>query len=113
MEYKFEKLEYAKQAVMSCLEKDGVLVDMHGLSYWANEVERLRAEIKEELQGDKMIYTKEDFKEKWDGDEDGGGITWEDIADCAEAWGLFSTPRIHDMWEVRKAVIKACGAKDE
>lgn len=45
----FEKLEKAKNAVQSCLDKDGVLVDMHGLSYWASEVERLRKEIKEIL----------------------------------------------------------------
>ena len=44
---KFQELEKAKQAVRSCLESDGVLVDMHGLSYWAGRVETLRAEIKE------------------------------------------------------------------
>ena len=48
MEEKFKKLQYAKNAVMSCLE-DGVLVDMHGLVYWAEVVERLRKEIKEML----------------------------------------------------------------
>ena len=46
MEEKFKKLEYAKEAVLSCLRYDGVLVDMHGLEYWAGYVERLRKEIK-------------------------------------------------------------------
>ena len=46
---KFNKLSYAINAVMACLEHDGVLVDMHGLAYWASEVERLRKEIKEAL----------------------------------------------------------------
>lgn len=46
---KFEELEKAKKNCMAILEKDGVLVDMHGLSYWASEVERLRKEIKEML----------------------------------------------------------------
>ena len=41
-----EKLAYAKNAVISCLNDDGVLVDMHGLSYWASEVEALRIKIK-------------------------------------------------------------------
>lgn len=41
-----EKLEYAKKAVISTLEKENCSVDFHGLSYWANEVERLRNEIK-------------------------------------------------------------------
>ena len=49
MEDKIKKLEYAKKAVLSCLEHDGVSVDMHGLNYWAGVVERLRKEIKEML----------------------------------------------------------------
>lgn len=59
-----------------------------------------------------MIYTKEEFREKWDGDENGGGITWDDIADCAKEWGICNRPRIHDMWEIRTRVLKACGAED-
>lgn len=46
---KIEELEYAKKAVLAALEKDGCLVDMHGLSYWAERVEKLRIEIKEML----------------------------------------------------------------
>lgn len=46
---KIDELEYAKKAVLSILEKDGCLVDMHGLSYWAERVEKLRVEIKEML----------------------------------------------------------------
>lgn len=49
MKEKFEELEYAKKAVMSCLKSHSVLVDMHGLEYWAGVVERLRKEIKEML----------------------------------------------------------------
>lgn len=45
----FEKLDFAKKAVLSCLEKDGVSVNFHGLKYWAGEVERLREEIKSQL----------------------------------------------------------------
>ena len=41
MEELIKKLEYAKNANCN--------VDMHGLSYWANEVERLRKEIMEKL----------------------------------------------------------------
>lgn len=46
---KIEELEYAKKAVLAALEKDDCLVDMHGLSYWAERVEKLRVEIKEML----------------------------------------------------------------
>lgn len=49
MEEKIKELDYAKRAVLSCLEKASVLVDMHGLEYWAGVVERLRNEIKEML----------------------------------------------------------------
>lgn len=49
MEDKIKQLEYAKKAVLSCLEKDGVLVDMHSLEHWASVVERLRKEIKDML----------------------------------------------------------------
>ena len=45
MEELMTKLHYAKQSVSWLLDHDG-LVDMHGLKYWAGEVERLRSEIK-------------------------------------------------------------------
>ena len=49
MEDKSKELEYSKRAVLTCLEHDGTLVDMHGLEYWAGVVERLRKEIKDML----------------------------------------------------------------
>lgn len=45
MEEKIKDLEYAKNAVRSCLENHNCLVDMHGLTYWAERVESLRKEI--------------------------------------------------------------------
>lgn len=49
MEELIKKLEYAKNAVQSCLKSANCNVDMHGLSYWATEVEKLRKEIMEKL----------------------------------------------------------------
>lgn len=46
---KIKHLEKAKQATLDCLNDSNILVDMHGLAYWAGEVERLRKEIKEKL----------------------------------------------------------------
>jgi len=43
-----KKLKKAKENVIWLLKHDG-LVDMHGLEYWASEVERLRKKIKEQL----------------------------------------------------------------
>lgn len=59
-----------------------------------------------------MAMTKKEFRERWDGDDDGGGITFNDIADCAVAWGLYATPRIHDISEVRRAVLRAANTSD-
>ena len=57
-----------------------------------------------------MTMTKAEFAERWDKDDEGDGITGDEICDCAEAWGLFATPRIHPMNEVMAAVVKASGA---
>lgn len=43
-----KQLEKAKDNCIACL-KSNALVDFKGLSYWANEVERLREQIKEIL----------------------------------------------------------------
>lgn len=44
-----EKLQYAKNAVIWLVNHESGSVDFHGLSYWAQEVERLRGEIKKLL----------------------------------------------------------------
>jgi hypothetical protein len=45
----FEKLKYAKESVLWLVEHDSGMIDFHGLTYWASEVERLRKEIKSML----------------------------------------------------------------
>ena len=57
-----------------------------------------------------MKYTKEKFKELWES-EAGGGITFDDIADCAKEWGLFQTPRIHKINIVANKVLEAAGCE--
>ena len=56
-----------------------------------------------------MIFTKKKFKELWESNSDGGGITWDDIADCAKDWGLYSNPKIHDIMEVGTKVLNMAG----
>jgi hypothetical protein len=58
-----------------------------------------------------MIYTKEKFKELWDSNDDGGGITVNDVADCAKAWGLFDKPKICSIIKVQNAVLKAANCE--
>lgn len=49
LQSKIKELEKAKEAVLFCLNNPDGLVDMHGLAYWAEVVERLREEIKKQL----------------------------------------------------------------
>ena len=44
-----KELREAKEAVISCLTDSETLVNMHGLAYWAERVEKLRADIKAKL----------------------------------------------------------------
>ena len=53
--------------------------------------------------------TKSEFKTRWESNEEGGGITFDDIAKCAVSWGLYSKPRIYPISEVFIAVLKAAG----
>lgn len=46
---KLEELNYAKKAVLSCLENSNTSVDFHGIAYWAKRVEDLRKEILETI----------------------------------------------------------------
>lgn len=57
------------------------------------------------------MMTKEEFRRRWDGSPDGGGITFDDIAECAIEWGLFSRPRVYRMEVVANAVTLAAGCE--
>ena len=49
--------------------------------------------------------TPHQFKERWES-ENGGGLTFDDIADCAKNWGLFNRPRTSSMPLVVYSVLK-------
>ncbi len=55
--------------------------------------------------------TKEEFRKRWDSDDEGGGITFDDIVKCAQDWGIYSRPRTHELNEVVEKVIKAAGCR--
>lgn len=59
-----------------------------------------------------MVYTKEEFKRLWEADDNGSGIIYDDIAECAKDWGLFSNPRCHSLCDVTNAVLRAAGCED-
>lgn len=60
----------------------------------------------------KKTMTKEEFKARWESNDNGGGITFDDIADCAKVWGLFSVPRGAQIDVVRYRVLVAAGTND-
>jgi len=45
----FTELQEVKNNVLSCLKDDSVSIDFQGLSYWAEQVEKLREKVKEYL----------------------------------------------------------------
>ena len=59
-----------------------------------------------------MVYTKEDFKRLWEANSVGSGITYDDIADCAVAWGISEHPRIRPIDDITYRVLKAAGVND-
>lgn len=59
-----------------------------------------------------MVYTKEDFKRLWEANEHGSGITFDDIAECARAWGISSSPRTRPIDEIRYKVLIAAQVND-
>jgi hypothetical protein len=59
-----------------------------------------------------MSMTKQEFRSRWESDEDGGGITYDDIAECAKAWGVASAPRTMKIDLIHYLVLKAAKTND-
>ena len=56
--------------------------------------------------------TKEEFKTRWESDDAGGGISYDDIADCAVAWGISRTPKTRRIDVIRYQVLEAACTVD-
>lgn len=56
--------------------------------------------------------TRNEFKKRWESDDEGGGITFDDIADAAIAWGISSSPKAMPILKVRYLVLAAAGTND-
>lgn len=57
-----------------------------------------------------MVYTKEGFKKEWLKPD--CAITFDDIADCAKAWGVSYQPRCCRIDYVRYRILLAAGCPD-
>lgn len=55
---------------------------------------------------------KQEFKKRWESNENGGGITFDDIANCAKEWGIASHPRTMQIDKVRYKVLSAADVID-
>ena len=55
--------------------------------------------------------TRDQFAARWDKDEHGDNISVDEIAECAQAWGLYAAPPTHPIRVVLAAVVKESGAK--
>lgn len=53
--------------------------------------------------------SKEEFKRRWELNDEGDGITLDEVADCAVKWNLYSTPKTKPVNEVIAAVLSAAG----
>lgn len=58
------------------------------------------------------IMSKEEFKKRWESNEQGGGITFNDIADCYINWGLGTQPRCKPINYIVDIVLKAAGVEE-
>lgn len=56
--------------------------------------------------------TREEFKKLWEANDNGSGITYDDIANYAKEWGLFNNPRLYDINVVTYEVLKAAKCND-
>jgi hypothetical protein len=57
-------------------------------------------------------WHKEEFKKRWESDDDGGGITFDDIAECAVQWGISSRPKTSNIGYIRYLVLKSANTND-
>ena len=61
---------------------------------------------------ERIVMTKKEFKELWESNDDGGGITFQDIADCAIEWGITTSPYMSNRHEIRYSVLLDAGVND-
>ena len=55
---------------------------------------------------------KEEFKARWEWDDNGDGISFDDIADCAVAWGISARPKTSRIDVIRYRVLTATKVAD-
>lgn len=58
------------------------------------------------------VMTKQEFKSRWESDKNGGGITFNDIAECAVNWGLSNHPKTESINHVCYLVLSAADCVD-
>lgn len=59
-----------------------------------------------------MAMSKPEFKARWESNDSGGDISFNDISDCAVAWGVSSRPKTARIDVIRYLVLKAAETND-
>jgi hypothetical protein len=59
-----------------------------------------------------MVMTKEQFKARWEKDDNGGGITFNEVAECAKSWGITKLPMTMNISVVLYRVLKEANTND-
>ncbi|MCL2710573.1 MAG: ATP-binding protein [Planctomycetaceae bacterium] len=57
--------------------------------------------------------TKDEFIERWNSNDEGGGITFDDVAECAVRWGICSRPKIRPPHKVLNMVLRYLGLPEQ
>ena len=61
----------------------------------------------------KTVMTKEEFKARWESDENGGGILFDDVAKCAIAWGISSRPKTENIHKLLDKDLDAANCNEK
>lgn len=59
-----------------------------------------------------VIMIKEQFRQRWESNDRGGNINFDDIANCAKAWRVCSSPKTNPIELVRYQVLLAAQTID-
>lgn len=64
------------------------------------------------MKAENKVMTRQEFKERWESNYRGGGITNNDVADCAIAWGINRHPKSCRIQDVVYQVLRFAGTND-
>lgn len=98
--------------VIQAIEVCGASVELTTAVIMAGELLQDIDKLISDVNKGGLEMTKDEFKKRWESDDAGGGITFNDIADCAVEWNISRTPRTMQIDSIRYRVLKAALVND-